>query len=127
MKRLLLACSGLLFSSVTLAATRAESAQECGIAADMAIVAHSLARESISQPQARSIMNRIYDVTQSERGKAMMQEIIEAAYGKQSQAQANTQAAAGGTAQTGQKFAEELFVTCMKTGGDMDNVLGRKL
>jgi hypothetical protein len=126
MTRTLLSISGLLFSSVTLAATHAQSAQECGIAADMAIVAHSLAKESIGQPQATSIMNRIYDVTQSERGKTMMQEIIEAAYGK-SQTDAKGQAAAGGSAQTGQKFAEELFATCMKTGGDMDNVLGKKL
>ncbi|HEV3009920.1 MAG TPA: hypothetical protein VGX52_12870 [Burkholderiales bacterium] len=26
-----------------------------------------------------------------------------------------------------QKFADELFVACMKTGGDMDAILGRRL
>jgi hypothetical protein len=26
-----------------------------------------------------------------------------------------------------QRFAEELFATCMKTGGDMDTILGKRL
>jgi len=99
------------------AAPRAESALECGIAADMAIVAHSLAREQIQRAKADTIMARIYDVMQSDRGKELMKEILDTAYG--------ASAAAGGT--SGQKFAEDLFATCMKSGGDMDPVLGKKL
>ena len=38
------------------AAPRAESATECGIAADMAVVARSLAQEEIVRPQAGAIM-----------------------------------------------------------------------
>jgi lipopolysaccharide export LptBFGC system permease protein LptF len=95
------------------AAPRAESALECGIAADMAIVAHSLAKEKIQRTKADTIMARIYDVTQSDRGKELMKDILDAAY------------VSGVPA--GQKFAEELYATCMKSGGDMDPVLGKKL
>ena len=101
------------------AAPRAESAVECGIAADMAVVAHSLAREDVLRPKANLIMARIYDVAESERGREMMKEILDAAY-------AQSTAAAGGSA-SGQKFAEELFATCMKTNGDLDSVLGKRL
>jgi hypothetical protein len=107
----------LVFSSAQ-AAPRAESAVECGIAADMAVVAHSLAKEEVQRPKANLIMARIYDVTQSERGKEIMKEILDAAYSE------STAAAGGGT---GQKFAEELFTACMKTGGNLDTVLGKRL
>ena len=108
---------GILCASATGAAPRAESALECGIAADMAIVAHSLAKEQVVRAKAESIMTRIYDVSDSERGKALMKDILDAAYAPR--------AAAGGT--TSQRFAEDLFATCMKSGGNMDAVLGRKL
>jgi hypothetical protein len=111
------AVAALLCSTSLMAAPRAESALECGIAADMAIVAHSLAREEIQRDKADAIMARIYDVAKSERGKALMKEILDAAY--------VPTAAAGGT--SSQTFAEDLYTTCMKSGGDMDAVLGRKL
>jgi hypothetical protein len=109
----LLACA----AASALAAPKAESATECGIAADMAIVARSLAEEQIERPQAGAIMARIYDVSESARGKELMRDILEAAYGQDS--------ASGGA--SSQKFAEDLFATCMKTGGNMDPVLGRRL
>ena len=108
-----LAVTATLQASPASAAPRAESAQECAIAADMAIVAHSLAREQIQRAKADTIMARIYDVTQSDRGKELMKDILDAAY------------VSGVPA--GQKFAEELYATCMKSGGDMDPVLGKKL
>ena len=95
------------------AAPRAESALECGIAADMAIVAHSLAKERIQRAKADTIMARIYDVSESDRGKELMKDILDAAYVSRVPA--------------GQKFAEDLYATCMKSGGDMDPVLGKKL
>jgi hypothetical protein len=95
------------------AAPRAESAQECAIAADMAIVARSLAEEQVQQPKAGAIMERIYDVAESDRGKALMKDIIDAAYKNDAPA--------------GQKFAEDLFATCMKAEGNMDTVLGSRL
>jgi lipopolysaccharide export LptBFGC system permease protein LptF len=115
------AFAAAFFASSSFAAPRAESAQECGIAADMAVVAQSLAREDIHRPKAGAIMARIYEVSESERGKALMKEILDAAY--------TTNAAAGGSADANaaQKFAEELFVACMKNGGDMDTILGRRL
>lgn len=117
---------GSLYAASTLAAPRAESAMECGIAADMAVVAHSLASERIQQPQASAIMARIYDVSGSDRGKEMMKDIIAAAYVKTDSAAAGgTVAPAPGTAS--QKFAEELLATCLKTGGNLDSVLGNKL
>ena len=115
-----LALLALACSTAAVAAPRAESAMECGIAADMAVVAHSLAREEIQRPKADTIMARIYDVAESERGKALMRDILDAAY-----ASSGT-AAAGGSASS-QKFAEELFATCMKSGGNMDQVLGKKI
>jgi lipopolysaccharide export LptBFGC system permease protein LptF len=108
--------AGLLFASVALAAPRAESALECSVAADMAIVARSLAEEEVQQPKAGAIMSRIYDVGKSERGQQLMQEILAAAYDDN-----KTQAAPG------YKFAEDLFAACIKTGGDMDQILGRRV
>jgi hypothetical protein len=64
-------------------------------------------------------MARIYDVANSERGQAIMKEIIDAAYSQ-------SIAAAGGGS-SGQKFAEELFAGCMKSNGDLDSVLGKRL
>jgi hypothetical protein len=96
-----------------LAAPKAESAMECGIAADMAVVARSLAEESVQRPQAGAIMARIYDVSESARGKELMRDILDAAY--------RTNGASS------QQFAEDLFTACMKTGGNMDKILGRRL
>jgi len=104
-------------ASGALAAPRAESALECGIAADMAVVAHSLAHEQIQRQKADIIMARIYDVAESERGQALMKEILDAAY-----------VPTGPIAKvSGQEFAQALYSTCMKSGGDMDQVLGKKL
>ena len=111
--------AGLVVSAAQ-AAPRAESAMECGVAADMAVVAHSLAREQIQRPKAQAIMVRIYDVSESDRGKQLMRDIIDAAYSKP------RGAGAGGTSSS-QEFAEELFATCIKGGGDMDPILGRRL
>jgi hypothetical protein len=102
----------LLFASVAFSAPRAESALECSIAADMAIVARSLAQEEVQQPKASAIMARIYDVTESVRGQELMREILEAAYAK---------------SESSQVFAETLFEACMRSGGDMNEVLGQRL
>jgi hypothetical protein len=121
MKRVLGA--GLLavgYVCATTAAPRAESALECGVAADMAVVAHSLAREQIDQPKAGAIMARIYDVAESQRGQELMRDILDAAYGA---GQGSTAPAAKAS---GQQFAEELYTTCIKSGGDMDGILGRR-
>jgi len=122
-----LAAVGTLASTAH-GAPRAESAQECGVAADMAVVAHSLAREDIQRPKADAIMVRIYDVAESDRGKELMRDITDAAYSSKLR---EPSASAGGTASSqntasSQKFAEELYVTCMKGDGDMDSILGRR-
>ena len=113
----LLGIGALTAATGALAAPRAESAMECGIAADMAVVAHSLAHEEIQRQKADTIMARIYDVSHSERGQALMKEILDAAY-----VPAGPMATA-----TSQEFAESLYSTCIKSGGDMDPVLGKKL
>ena len=94
---------------------------ECGVAADMAVVAHSLAREQIQRPKADAIMDRIYDVSESDRGKELLRDITDAAYS----AKQDTNASSGATASS-QTFAEDLFATCMKSGGDLDTILGRR-
>ena len=114
MKKLLAVLLGGIAASSAFAAPKAESAMECGIAADMAIVARSLAEEEVQRPQAGAIMARIYDVSESTRGKELMKDILDAAYRASSP-------------DSSQKFAEELFTACMKTGGNMDTVLGRRL
>ena len=104
-------------AATALAAPKAESAMECGIAADMAVVARSLAEEDVQRPQAGAIMARIYDVSESARGKELMKDILDAAYRDKG----------GSNGPSSQKFAEDLFTTCMKTGGNMDTILGRRL
>jgi hypothetical protein len=106
-----------LFSLPSSGAPRAQSAEECAVAADMALVAQSLAGEAIERPKAGAIMARIYGVAGSERGSAMMNAILNAAYSR---------SAAGG-ASTGHAFAEELLSTCLKSSGNMDSVLGTSL
>lgn len=113
MKRLLAVLLGGLAAGGALAAPKAESAMECGIAADMAVVARSLAQEEVQRPHAGAIMARIYDVSESARGKELMKDILDAAYRS--------------NGDSSQKFAEELFAACMKTGGNMDMVLGKRL
>jgi hypothetical protein len=112
-KQLALALAAYFFATSSFAAPRAESAQECGIAADMASVAQSLAQEDIPAPKAGAIMARIYDVSESERGRSLMKEILDAAYLRRTN--------------SAQNFAQELFTACMQTDGDMDSILGRRL
>jgi hypothetical protein len=120
--------AGALIAPPAHAAPRAESAMECGIAADMAVVAHSLAREEVHRAKADAIMGRIYDVGESERGKELMRDITDAAYNASGGSASAGASLPGGAAAapSGQKFAEELFATCMKSGGDMDMILGRR-
>jgi len=96
------------------AAPRAESAQECSVAADMAVVARSLADEGIQPPKATAIMERIYDVRESTRGRQILKDILDTASSRTN-------------GETGVTFAEELFATCIKESGNMDHVLGRRL
>jgi hypothetical protein len=111
--RMAAALFGIALATGTSAAPHAESALECGIAADMAVVAHSLAKEQIQRNKANTIMARIYDVSNSDRGKELMNDILDAAYISKGP--------------SSQEFAEELYSTCMKSGGNMDQVLGKKL
>ena len=113
MKKAIAAVGAVLCIAGAQAAPRAESALECGIAADMAVVAHSLAREEVQRPKATQIMARIYDVAESDRARELMKDILDAAY--------------NGSGPSGHKFAEDLFTACMKSGGDLDGVLGRSL
>jgi hypothetical protein len=117
MQKLLAVLMGGLVAGSAFAAPRAESAMECGIAADMAVVARSLAQEEIQRPQASAIMARIYDVSESARGKELMRDILDAAYREKGVS----------NGRSSQVFAEDIFTACMKTGGNMDNVLGRRL
>jgi hypothetical protein len=119
--------AGGIAVSTAHAAPRAESAMECGIAADMAVVAHSLAQERIERPQADAIMVRIYDVSESDRGRQLMRDIMDAAYRVTAGGIAGSASAGGSKAPvSGQKFAEDLFATCRKSGGNMDPLLGMR-
>ena len=61
-----------------------ESAMECGIAADMAVVARSLARGADPAPAGRRHHGAHLRRVGSQRGKELMRDIIEAAYGRDS-------------------------------------------
>ena len=100
----------LAWGSVAIGAPRAENERECTVAADMAVVARALAEERLEQPKAELIMRRIYDVSPSARGQQMLKTILSAAY-RQGELPAG-------------KFASKLFLACMSTGGNMDEVLG---
>lgn len=113
-RRALLLLSLLAVSSAAVAQQRLESAEECGVAADMAIVARSLAEEEVQAPKAATIMERIYNVADTQRGVDLMNDIIAAAYKKESMLSSRA-------------FAEQLFATCLKTGGDLELVLGKRL
>ncbi|MND01948.1 hypothetical protein D3C83_211450 [compost metagenome] len=60
-------------------------------------------------PKAELIMRRIYDVSPTARGQEMLKTILQAAYAQREPAG---------------KFASKLFLVCMSTGGNMDEVLG---
>jgi len=100
------------WTALALAAPRAENAQECTIAADMAVVARALAEERVEQSAAEQIMRRIYNVSPSPRGQELMRTILDTAYHEQQSASA---------------FANKLYLACMVSGGNMDEVLGVKL
>jgi hypothetical protein len=114
MKSLFVILAAALAAGSAYASPKAESAAECGIAADMAVVARALAQEQVQRPQAFAIMTRIYDVSESDRGKELMKDILEAAY----RTPVSTES---------QSFAEELFTACIKSDGDMDTILGKRL
>jgi hypothetical protein len=95
----------LLLAASALGAPRAESPQECTVAADMAVVARSLAEEQVQRPKASAIMSRIYDTGATELGKELMQQILATAYLKKHSSIEN--------------FAEELLVACLRNEGDM--------
>jgi hypothetical protein len=99
----------LAWGAAAIGAPRAENERECTVAADMAVVARALAEERLDKPKAELIMRRIYDVSPSARGQAMLQTILQAAYRQREPAG---------------KFASKLFTVCMSTGGNMDEVLG---
>ena len=119
MKRLIAVFLAAGFAVSALAVPRAESPQECGIAADMALVAQSLAEERIERARAGAIMARIYDVSESERGKALMSGILEHAYQPGDRTPGSSDASA-------QKLATELYAACIRSGGNMESVLGRQ-
>lgn len=104
--------AALGFASGAFGAPRAQSEIECGVAADMAVVARSLAEEDVQRPKADAIMRRIYAVSTA-RGQELMDSVVAAAYSPK--------------IESSQVFAETLLATCLQNGGDMDDVLGRSL
>ena len=57
-------------------------------------------------------MKRIYNVSPSKRGQELMRTILDTAYREKQSASA---------------FANKLYLACMVSGGNMDDVLGLKL
>lgn len=96
------------------AAPRADSGAECALAADMAIVAASLAQD-VERKQADRIMERIYLRVGGEdlsKRRAFLAAILVVAYANRPDAQ---------------EFAGQLFAMCVRSRGNMDGILGTDL
>lgn len=91
------------------AAPRANSAEECALAADMALVARSLAAEKIDRPTADRVLRLVYTI-HSPVGEELLKAITDTAYRP--------------TAPDPADYARMLMQACMRSGGDMDGVLG---
>ncbi len=94
------------------AAPHAQDAEECTLAADMAIVARALAEERLDAGRAETVMRRIYDLSASADREELMRAILDAAYREREPAG---------------KFATRLFGVCLLERGNMDRVLGTPL
>lgn len=99
----------MIFAPQALPAPKAENAMECAMAGDMAVTARAMAEEKIEREVALRVMDRIYDAG-SERGVALMRAIVNTAYALKDTSAEN--------------FAGELTRHCVRSGGDMDGVLG---
>jgi hypothetical protein len=92
------------------AAPRAQSAEECTLIADMAVVARALAEEKVDQALAEPIMLRIYDL--KPRGLEMLRAVIVASFAQNESAEA---------------WSAKVHLTCMVRGGYLDSILGTPL
>jgi hypothetical protein len=106
------ACLLLAWPAAASGAPQARNAQECTLAADMAIVARALAEERLDPGRAETVMRRIYDLSLAADREELMRAILDAAYREREPAG---------------RFATRLFGVCMLERGNMDRVLGTRL
>jgi hypothetical protein len=94
------------------AAPKADDAEECVAAADMALVARALAESTeprVPAASAEAVMLRIYNVAENEHGLALMRSVLATAY------QIDV---------APKDYAAQLMRACVRGRGDMDGILG---
>lgn len=99
----------LVAPPVALSAPRATSPQECAVLADMALVARAAAKHQVERAKLEAMLPDVYAVGTND-GETLAALIVSAAY------------AAVDVEPT--TFAKALGGACMRSGGDMDAILG---
>lgn len=117
MRRVLIA--GVMLAAVAFASPPPAAAQErrlnemgCSIAADMAIVARSLAVEKIEPDQARRIMALVYGNLIGPATIELREKVVILAYGR---------------TESPVELARLVAETCMRTGGDEGAIFGTRI
>jgi hypothetical protein len=101
----------LVAPPVALPAPKATSPQECAVLADMALVARAAAKHQVERVKLEAMLPDIYSVGTTD-GETLAALIVAAAYAA---AAADVEPAT---------FAEALGGGCMRSGGDLDAILG---
>jgi hypothetical protein len=107
---LLAAALAMAFKSGrVVAAPKAISSEECRLIGTVAIVSRALAVEKIPEEQAARVLGQVFTIP-DERAAALVSSVLSTAY------RADVPAGV---------FSGALIRTCLRTGGDMDAILGR--
>ncbi|MSQ18116.1 MAG: hypothetical protein EXR39_00820 [Betaproteobacteria bacterium] len=101
-----------LLSTAAVATPRVKSAEECVAFADLALVASTLAKHGITKDHATAMLPDMHNLA-SDDAPAIAQDIVNAAYRP-------------GHSEP-KDFANKLGAQCMRTGGQLDGMLGESL
>lgn len=96
-------------SNSALSAPKASSPRECAVFADLALLARAAAKHQVERATLEAVLPDIYTM-QTQDGQTIAALIVSAAY-----AAADVEPAT---------FASSLGGSCMRSGGDMDAILG---
>jgi hypothetical protein len=101
-----------LFTTAAAATPRVKSAEECVAFADLALVASTLAKHGIAKERASAMLPDMYNLA-SDDAQTIAKDIVNAAYRP-------------GYSEP-KDFANKLGAQCMRTGGQLDALLGEAL
>jgi hypothetical protein len=101
-----------LFTTSAIATPRVKSAEECVAFADLALVASTLAKHGIDKDRASAMLPDMYNLTTDD-AQIIAKDIVNAAYRP-------------GHSEP-KEFANKLGTQCMRSGGQLDALLGEAL